>query len=215
MEPIIGRLVWSWSEVATGQGAEGETLLRPEDFTIKRDGIQRLEDIRMERMRSLEESKPDMTKIFSHVELGLRAELAAHPEWREIVGYRFFKSFTFADIWKTGFLDSGSRAYGGFGFGVTRDDESTISWEWFKYSGPNKVTKGQETGEVSYSRVETPHGPQLSHMQFDTDVCVRATRRGEGMDPRNPHWRIWIRKGSEIYWPYEVNGDRRVTGSVG
>jgi hypothetical protein len=84
----------------------------------------------------------------------------------------------------------------------------TFSWEWFEVKTPTEAIKLQESGQLEIRFKECDSRWEVGYTKFLSDISFRISLcTAEKPKPDKPTWRLNIREGSYITWPFVVNGE--------
>ena len=97
----------------------------------------------------------------------------------------------------------------GFGMSAaTERDRRSFCWEWFDVKNESKAIKLQETGEVTITFEEVDSRCEIASTHFESDVsfriCPYSTEKPKETEPK---WRLNIRQGSYVNWPFVSNSE--------
>ncbi|HEY3783327.1 MAG TPA: hypothetical protein VGL56_19780 [Fimbriimonadaceae bacterium] len=219
----IGRILWRSLELANDSSESGELVLDMSEVKIEERGITRRDDLRHERSMELYQKYENVAPGLLSENQELRNQLIAiatevqndrRPELDEVVRLWFVKSFLVNDKYEVTYSEHPETNSVGFGFSAGRIGHKDFAWDWFNVVAPDKASKLQESGSISFKMARTQCGLEILYMHFESDVSLRVHAIGQA-NPESILFRLNILEGSEIYWPSLIEGKLQSNGYLG
>lgn len=206
MSEIVARIIWDAFDSESGDRAEGVRLVMLDEVSIVERHVSAWEKDLNERLARMRKRLPRLLQTF----LTTR-KLKAGKLSSEIAETWYQKCIQLSDRYHVGYSEHprpNNRGFGlhaGLGPITTEGCHRTFSWDWFTIAGPGEAQKLQESGLIRFESAETPCGPEIGQMRFESDVSLRI------FEPPNirvtePKWRVNLRAGTEIRWPSLIDG---------